>query len=121
VINTDGQLLYIEIAGVLKEYKQWYYENKVIPHRSKEKYRRDLSAKESLLQNAGVNYFILFPCDISLDFLHDILFSDYALTFDKIRKFNKNNLDFKTAEKTGGLIFDRNKIGRDGQATQIII
>ena len=52
VIHIDDKIIYIEIAGIIADYKTWYYENKVISYsKSKEQYRIKLLEKETMLKN----------------------------------------------------------------------
>lgn len=51
VIHTQNDILYIEIAGIIADYKTWYYENrKISKSKSKEKYRIKLKEKELMLK-----------------------------------------------------------------------
>lgn len=62
MIYYNNQIYYIEVAGMLKDYKTWYYGNKIIAcSKHKEKYRQDLILKESMLKENDLTYFFIFP------------------------------------------------------------
>jgi len=67
VIKYKDKLIYIEIAGLLRDYKEWYLNDKPLNSKSKEKYRLKLKEKERMFKEAGVEYYILFPCDLNED------------------------------------------------------
>lgn len=71
-IKYKNNFIYIEIAGMLRDYKEWYYENKIINNKAREAYRKKLYEKEQLLKNNNLNYYILFPSDLSEEFLDSI-------------------------------------------------
>ena len=74
VINVNNKTIYIEIAGIIESYKEWYYSNKPITKsKTKEKYRQKLSKKESMLKSNNLIYFILFPCDLTKENFKNIL------------------------------------------------
>lgn len=83
IINYKGRKIYIEIAGLLRDYDKYYYNNKIINSKSKEKYRLKLMKKEEMLKSIDCEYYILFPINknyksiIDFDFINGI--------------FNKNN------------------------------
>lgn len=70
IIYKD-RIIYIEIAGLLRDYKKYYYNNKPIASsKSKEKYRLKLMQKEQMLKENNLDYYILFPSDLNdLDYL----------------------------------------------------
>lgn len=72
IINYNNRIIYIEIAGILKYYKQWYLDNKPLNSKSREKYRLSLKEKERILKDNKLEYYILFPQDLSEDFLLSI-------------------------------------------------
>lgn len=72
VINYKNRTIYVEIAGVLRDYKQWYLDNKPLNSKSKEKYRLKLMEKEKMLKENNLEYYILFPSDLQEDFLMSI-------------------------------------------------
>jgi hypothetical protein len=67
VIKYKDRLIYVEIAGMLRDYKEWYINDKPLNSKSKEKYRLKLREKENMLKDAGLEYYILFPCDLNED------------------------------------------------------
>ena len=74
VIHICNKIIYIEIAGIIEAYKEWYYSNKSITRsKSKERYRQKLYAKESMLNSNNLIYFILFPCDLTKENFKNIL------------------------------------------------
>lgn len=72
IINYQGRKIYIEVTGLLRDYEEYYYENKVINSNSKEKYRHHLMDKEKMFKDSGLEYYLLFPKNrntkISMDF-----------------------------------------------------
>lgn len=117
VIHHNNRTIYIEIAGVIDEYKKWYYLDKPISKsKSKEEYRQKLRLKERLLQSEQLEYYFLFPCDLTKDVLKMILESeDYSHTRKTIEKFNKNNIKWDKVLTNGELRYDYSRIGRDKQ------
>lgn len=103
VIHVHNKIIYIEIAGIIEEYKSWYYQNKSIDRsKSKEKYRIKLQKKETMLKENGLIYFILFPCDLTEDNMLAIL-EDCSLELRKsIEKFKQNNIDWVKIRENGG-------------------
>jgi len=67
IIDFKGRKIYIEIAGMLRDRQKYYYEDKPLTSKSKEKYRQKLMLKEDMLKDSGVEYYILFPCDLNDD------------------------------------------------------
>jgi len=67
VIKYKKRLIYIEIAGMLRDYKDWYYQDKPLNSKSKEKYRLKLKDKENMFNDSGLEYYILFPSDLNED------------------------------------------------------
>lgn len=73
IIRYKDRVIYVEIAGILRDYKDWYYENKEISSSSsKEKYRLSLQEKESMLKNNNLEYYIIFPQDCNEGFFNTI-------------------------------------------------
>jgi hypothetical protein len=72
VINYNNKLIYIEIAGMLRDYKDWYYENRIINNKTRENYKNKLKTKELLLKDNNLNYYILFPSDLNEEYLSKI-------------------------------------------------
>ena len=69
-ILYKDRIIYVEIAGLLRDYDKYYYSNKIIKSKSKEKYRLKLMQKERMLKDSNLDYFILFPSDLKdLDYL----------------------------------------------------
>ena len=120
VIDYNGRTIFIEIAGVLREFKTWYLDSRpIINHPSKEKYRIKLSDKERLLQKSKVEYFILFPCDLTREFFNAILNEDYSRTKERLSTHYKNNIEWKNINDNVGIVFDYSNIGRDGQPSVV--
>jgi len=66
VITYKDRLIYVEIAGMLKDYQNSYYRDKpIINSKSKEEYRQKLMKKEDMFKESGVEYYILFPSDLN--------------------------------------------------------
>lgn len=116
VIYYNNRVIYIEIAGVLDNYKQWYYQNRPINNsKSKEEYRIKLWYKERLFQESNVEYFILFPCDLTKEILCNILNNNYTNTKHSLKHFYKNNIDWRKILEIGELKYDLVQTGRDKQ------
>lgn len=114
VIEIDGTKLYIEIAGIIVDYKTWYYEDRVITHsKSKEKYRQKLKEKEQMLKDNGLNYFILFPCDLTKENFNNVLFNRSEKLQQDIEGFYKNNIDWEKVRKIGELDYSQDVIRKD--------
>lgn len=119
VIDIDGTTLYIEIAGIIVDYKTWYYEDKVITHsKSKEKYRLKLKEKEQMLKDNGLNYFILFPCDLTKENFNNVLFNRSEKLQRNIEEFYKNNIDWEKVRKIGELDYSQDVIRKDFRRKQ---
>lgn len=67
VININDNLVYVEIAGMLRDYKNRYKTPENIPSNSKKKYAEKLNQKESMFIKENLHYFILFPSDLTED------------------------------------------------------
>lgn len=76
VITYQNRIIYIEIAGILRDYKEWYLDNISLNSKSKEKYRLKLMEKEKMLIENNLEYYILFPSDLQEDFLLSIFISN---------------------------------------------
>lgn len=112
VINYNGNTIYIEIPGIIEYYKTWYYLDKQITQsKSKEKYRLKLAEKEKLLKSKGLNYFILFPCDLTKDNLIKILNNPSDELRMEIQEFVNYNICWSLVLNMGELRYD-NKILR---------
>lgn len=114
IIDIDDTKLYIEIAGIIVDYKTWYYEDRPITHsKSKEKYRLKLKEKEQMLNDNGLDYFILFPCDLTNENFHDVLFNRQESLKQNIEGFYKNNIDWEKVRKIGELDYSQDVIRKD--------
>lgn len=103
VIHIHNRVIYIEIAGIIEAYKQWYYVNKEITNsKSKETYRQKLSEKESMLKSNNLIYFILFPCDLTKENFENILNNPSLELKHKIERFMQNNIDWVKIRNTTG-------------------
>lgn len=104
VINYNNYTIYIEIPGIIEYYKIWYYRDQPITRsKSKEKYRLKLKEKELLLSNSNLNYFILFPCDLTMGNLINILHNPSSELREEIEKFANYNIDWQEVLKYGQL------------------
>lgn len=72
VVRWNNETIYIEIAGLLRDYKSWYYDNKELTSNSKERYRQSLGKKESMLKANSLKYYLLFPEDCNDGYLNRI-------------------------------------------------
>lgn len=109
VICIDDRKIYIEIAGVIGEYKKWYFENrKLNSSKTKENYRIKLGNKEEMLKNEGLEYYILFPCDLTDENLNLIISSNNPQeTREIIKKFNKTYVDWDKVKARGSLEYSK--------------
>lgn len=108
VIHIDGKTFYIEIAGILAEYKTWFYADKPISRsKSKEKYRLKLKKKEEMLKSHNLIYFILFPCDLTKGNFKNILENGSLELKKTIEKFNQNNIDWVKIRENGELDYSK--------------
>ena len=114
-MNINGKNIYIEIAGVIEAYKNHFFSNKEITcSNSKEIYRQKLSEKQSMLKENNLNYYILFPCDLSKENIHKILVEDSIALRKNIESFIKNNINWNKVSKIGELKYkDDIKWGRN--------
>lgn len=111
VIHTHDEVLYIEIAGIIADYKTWYYEDRKISRsKSKEQYRIKLKEKEAMLKNSGLKYFILFPCDLTQENFEDILHNQNLNVKHRIENFYKNNIDWGKVRSIGKLDYSQDVI-----------
>ena len=103
IIHINGKTIYIEIAGIIAEYKTWFYNNRVIGRsKSKENYRLKLKKKEKMLKSHNLIYFILFPCDLTKDNFKNILENGSIELKKNIENFNQNNIDWVKIRNTTG-------------------
>lgn len=111
LINYNNKTIYIEIAGIIEAYKNWYYEDKIITKsKSKEKYRLKLKQKEQMLKENNLTYFILFPCDLTRKNFISILEDSSLELKNKIEKFMKNNIDWVKIQEIGELKYKENEL-----------
>ena len=115
VIKYNNRIIYIEIPGVIEAYKEWYYNDKpIINNKAKEKYRLKLNKKENMLKSNNLEYFLLFPCDITKDNLINIIYGDTKNTRKNIEAYHKNNIEWDIVIKIGELKYKEIK-GKDNQ------
>lgn len=108
VIHINGKTIYIEIAGILAEYKTWFYTDKPISRsKSKEKYRLKLKKKEEMLKYHNLVYFILFPCDLTKENMRNILENSSLDLKKNIESFNQNNIDWVKIRENGELDYSK--------------
>ena len=114
-IHINDKIIYVEIAGIIEAYKEWYYKNKPITNSNrKEKYRQKLMEKEEMLKSHNLIYFILFPCDLTKDNFKNILENGSLELKKNIEKFMKNNIDWVKIRELGELKYsDDIKWGRN--------
>ena len=115
VIHINDKIIYVEIAGIIEAYKEWYYKNKPITNSNrKEKYRQKLMEKEDMLKTHNLIYFILFPCDLTKDNFKNILENSSLELKKNIENFIKNNIDWVKIRELGELKYsDDIKWGRN--------
>ena len=99
-ICVNGYDVYIELAGIIRDYKEWYYSDREITNsKSKESYRIKLKEKEGILKRNNLMYFILFPCDLTNNFLHKILHNPSDKLRYEIEKYNQHNIDWQLVKR----------------------
>lgn len=114
VLYVNNSPVYIEIAGILQGYKEWYYSDKKISSsKSKEKYRVKLKQKESMLKYSNLKYFILFPCDLTTENLDRIINNPTLKLKHEIELFNINNIDWIKVREIGELDYSKDVIRTD--------
>lgn len=115
VINIKEKNIYIEIAGIIEAYKSSFFFDKPInASKSKENYRKKLSQKQFMLKENNLNYYILFPCDLTKENIYKILNNDSIMLRKDIESFIKNNIDWKRVFEYGELKYlDEIKWGRN--------
>ena len=114
VLYVDNSPVYIEIAGILQGYKEWYYSDREISSsKSKEKYKVKLRQKESMLKNSNLKYFILFPCDLTTENFNRIISSPNLELKHEIESFNINNIDWIKVREIGELDYSKDVIRTD--------
>ena len=113
IINYNGKTIYVEIAGIIEEYKKHYYsDNPIISSKSKEKYRQKLKEKEHLLNSNNCIHFILFPCDLTEENMEQVIKNPSIELRKQIESFNKTNIDFVNVRKIGKLDYDNPAVVR---------
>lgn len=115
VIHINGKTIYIEIAGIIEAYKEWFFNDRSITNRkSREKYRLKLLKKQKMLRDNNLIYFILFPCDLTHDNFKSILTDGSISLRKKIESFMKNNIDWVKVRDNGELKYSSDiKWGRN--------
>lgn len=64
-IHIDNKIIYIEVAGMLRDYKdRWKNPELITNSKSKKKYAEKLNIKEKMLKDNSLEYHILFPSDL---------------------------------------------------------
>lgn len=66
-IDFNGQLVYIELAGILgnKEHQEAYRNNTPIKSKSKEEYRQKLNQKREIFERNNLEYYIILPDEMN--------------------------------------------------------
>jgi len=72
VINYKGRKIFIEVVGILKPEKKITFRTDTYNSKSKEKYRKNLVDKENMFIKSGLEYYILFTCDLNDEYLETI-------------------------------------------------
>lgn len=113
VINYNDNIIYVEIAGIIGQYKIFYYEDKPIKSsKSKENYRQKLKEKEELLNFNNCIYFILFPCDLTEENMKQVFENPTVELRKQIESFNQTNIDFVNVRKLGKLDYSNPAVVR---------
>lgn len=113
VIKYNDKTIYVEIAGIIGQYKPFYYEDKSITSsKSKERYRQKLKEKEQLLISNNHIYFILFPCDLTEENMKQVFENPTIELRKQIESFNQTNIDFVNVRKLGKLDYSNPAIIR---------
>ena len=74
-IDFNGQLVYIELAGILgnKEHQEAYRNNTPLKSKSKEEYRLKLNQKREMFERNNLEYYILLPDEMNEETYKNIL------------------------------------------------
>lgn len=74
-IDFNGQLVYIELAGILgnKEHQDAYRNNTPLQSKSKEEYRQKLNRKREMFERNNLEYYILLPDEMNENTYKNIL------------------------------------------------
>lgn len=115
LIHTKNNHIYIEIAGIIEAYKSYFFNNNEIScSKSKEIYRKKLFEKQNMLHDNSLNYYILFPCDLTKENTYNILNFDSIQLRKNIESFIKNNINWDRISEIGELKYsDQIKWGRN--------
>lgn len=115
LIHTKNNNIYIEIAGIIEAYKSYFfYNNEISCSKSKEIYRKKLFEKQNMLHDNSLNYYILFPCDLTKENTYNILNFDSIQLRKNIESFIKNNINWDRISEIGELKYsDQIKWGRN--------
>lgn len=109
IYEIGNDVIYIEIAGIIECYKEWFYQDRPITRsKSKEKYRLKLKNKENMLTEHGLKYYILFPCDLTKDNFKAIITNPNLDLKKNIESFIKNNIDWCRVREIGELKYTDN-------------
>lgn len=113
VVHYNNKIIYIEIAGILRCHKPFYYSDKPITSsKSKERYRQKLKEKEQLLISNNLVYFILFPCDLTEENMEQVIKNPTIELRKQIELFNQTNIDFVNVRKIGKLDYNNPAVVR---------
>ena len=74
-IDFNGQLVYVELAGILgnKEHQEAYRKNTPLKSKSKEEYRLKLNQKREMFERNNLEYYILLPDEMNEETYKNIL------------------------------------------------
>lgn len=74
-IDFNGNLVYIELAGILgnKEHQNAYRNNIEIKSKSKELYRQGLNKKREIFERNNLDYYILLPDEMTIENYKNII------------------------------------------------
>ncbi len=74
-IDFNGQLVYIELAGILgnKEHQDAYRNNTPLKSKSKEEYRQKLNQKREMFERNNLEHYILLPDEMNENTYKNIL------------------------------------------------
>ena len=63
-----------------------------------------------MLKSNGLHYYLLFPCDLTIENFQNILYNDSLELKHKIEPFMVNGIDWKRVREIGKLDYSDNKI-----------
>jgi hypothetical protein len=72
ILIKNNKKVYVEIAGLLRDYKKYYYNDIEIKSKSKNKYMKKLKIKEKLLFDNNLEYKIIFPHKYKKDYIYEM-------------------------------------------------